>query len=159
MCDVRFMTYAGATCLHVAQHILYSFPLSRVGTCGLHAGTATRTTQSMRVAQTHTHTHTCQRTGCKGCGMVSVLFSHCHAMQFDLRNGALRKKFDGLKYTLKKLEVGAWHTHTHTHKHTHMYTGQPQVHTHKARGGCLGDTHTHTHTHLGMRAHAIGVCT
>lgn len=24
--------------------------------------------------------------------------------QFDFRNGALRKKFDGLKYTLKKLE-------------------------------------------------------
>jgi hypothetical protein len=26
-------------------------------------------------------------------------------MQFDLRNGALRKKYDALKYTLKKLEV------------------------------------------------------
>lgn len=26
-------------------------------------------------------------------------------MQFDLRNGSLRKKFDALKYTLKKLEV------------------------------------------------------
>ena len=25
-------------------------------------------------------------------------------MQFDLRNGALRKKYDTLKYTLKKLE-------------------------------------------------------
>lgn len=25
-------------------------------------------------------------------------------LQFDLRNGALRKKYDGLKYTLKKLE-------------------------------------------------------
>lgn len=26
-------------------------------------------------------------------------------MQFDLRNGSLRKKFDSVKYTLKKLEV------------------------------------------------------
>lgn len=26
-------------------------------------------------------------------------------MQFDLRNGALRKKFDALKYTLKKMET------------------------------------------------------
>eukprot|EP00775_Hariotina_reticulata_P010398 gene10398-10556_t len=26
-------------------------------------------------------------------------------LQFDLRNGSLRKKFDGLKYTLKKLEA------------------------------------------------------
>lgn len=26
-------------------------------------------------------------------------------LQFDLRNSALRKKFDSLKYTLKKLEV------------------------------------------------------
>lgn len=25
--------------------------------------------------------------------------------QFDLRNGAVRKKYDSLKYTLKKLEV------------------------------------------------------
>lgn len=25
-------------------------------------------------------------------------------LRFDLRNGALRKKYDGLKYTLKKLE-------------------------------------------------------
>ena len=25
-------------------------------------------------------------------------------VQFDLRNGSLRKKYDGLKYTLKKLE-------------------------------------------------------
>jgi len=25
--------------------------------------------------------------------------------QFDLRNSALRRKYDGLKYTLKKLEV------------------------------------------------------
>lgn len=25
-------------------------------------------------------------------------------LQFDLRNGALRKKYDGLKYTLRKLE-------------------------------------------------------
>ena len=27
-------------------------------------------------------------------------------LQFDLRNSALRRKYDGLKYTLKKLEVG-----------------------------------------------------
>lgn len=27
-------------------------------------------------------------------------------VQFDLRNSSLRKKYDGLKYTLKKLEVG-----------------------------------------------------
>jgi hypothetical protein len=27
-------------------------------------------------------------------------------VQFDLRNGSLRKKFDSVKYTLKKLEVG-----------------------------------------------------
>ncbi len=27
-------------------------------------------------------------------------------LQFDLRNGALRKKYDALKYTLRKLEVG-----------------------------------------------------
>lgn len=26
-------------------------------------------------------------------------------MQFDFRNGALRKKFDALKYTLKKMET------------------------------------------------------
>lgn len=26
-------------------------------------------------------------------------------LQYDLRNGAIRKKFDSLKYTLKKLEV------------------------------------------------------
>ena len=26
-------------------------------------------------------------------------------LQFDLRNGALRKKFDALKYTLKKMET------------------------------------------------------
>ncbi len=31
--------------------------------------------------------------------------------QFDLRNGALRKKFDALKYTLKKLEVRMLHGH------------------------------------------------
>lgn len=29
--------------------------------------------------------------------------------QYDLRNGAIRKKFDSLKYTLKKLEVGGRH--------------------------------------------------
>lgn len=28
-------------------------------------------------------------------------------LQFDLRNGSLRKKYDSLKYTLKKMEVGA----------------------------------------------------
>lgn len=27
-------------------------------------------------------------------------------LKFDLRNGALRKKYDALKYTLKKMEVG-----------------------------------------------------
>lgn len=27
------------------------------------------------------------------------------ALQFDFRNGALRKKFDGLKYTLKRMET------------------------------------------------------
>ena len=26
-------------------------------------------------------------------------------MQFDFRNGAIRKKFDSLKYTLKKMET------------------------------------------------------
>lgn len=29
----------------------------------------------------------------------------CARVQFDFRNGALRKKFDGLKYTLKKMET------------------------------------------------------
>ena len=33
--------------------------------------------------------------------------------QFDLRNGAVRKKYDSLKYTLKKLEVRQGH-HTKT---------------------------------------------
>ncbi len=28
-------------------------------------------------------------------------------IQLDLRNGALRKKYDSLKYTLQKMEVGA----------------------------------------------------
>ncbi len=35
------------------------------------------------------------------------LFYTAARVQFDLRNGALRKKFDALKYTLKKLEVRA----------------------------------------------------
>ena len=30
----------------------------------------------------------------------------CGGAQFDLRNGNIRKKYDSLKYTLKKLEVG-----------------------------------------------------
>jgi hypothetical protein len=30
----------------------------------------------------------------------------CCVAAADLRNGSLRKKFDALKYTLKKLEVG-----------------------------------------------------
>lgn len=35
---------------------------------------------------------------------------------FDFRNGALRKKFDGLKYTLKKLEVSCvWVRMPHLH--------------------------------------------
>ena len=30
---------------------------------------------------------------------------YSRALQFDFRNGTLRKKFDGLKYTLKKMET------------------------------------------------------
>lgn len=33
---------------------------------------------------------------------------HVRPQQFDLRNGSLRKKYDALKYTVRKMEVGGW---------------------------------------------------
>ena len=35
----------------------------------------------------------------------NMVWIHDVCLQFDLRNSALRRKYDGLKYTLKKLEV------------------------------------------------------
>ena len=37
--------------------------------------------------------------------MDELMDSWLMLMQFDLRNGAIRKKYDSLKYTLKKMEV------------------------------------------------------
>ena len=40
--------------------------------------------------------------------IISMALSWGMSAQFDLRNGAIRKKYDALKYTLKKMEVRCW---------------------------------------------------
>ena len=47
----------------------------------------------------------CKQLTCEGqCGLYHRT-NVAVCLQYDLRNGAIRKKFDSLKYTLKKLEV------------------------------------------------------
>lgn len=56
----------------------------------------------MQVQHTQTLARSLKRTPCLSC---------LQFLSLDLRNGSLRKKYDALKYTLKKMEVSA-PTHT-----------------------------------------------
>lgn len=49
-------------------------------------------------------------------------------LQFDFRNGNLRKKFDALKYTLKKMENTTYELSLHGHRveDEDQLAGQPE---------------------------------